>query len=197
MQFRKYVSDHAWPISYPDPSSSSLRSATTSFEPERSHGQRQGKNLIQLKSLPGLGRPASRPRQTKAKTHQIDPKKLLVYYPLSGKPFLSFPPTKEFSSIVRKRQTAAEQRAAMAKGKWKLFLTGYLFLLIFQFSSLTSTKEEHYAFLRRSPNRPRQTKAQTHQINPKHFWSITFCQASHLYHFRAPKNFQALWERGR
>ena len=35
---------------------------------------------------------------------KIDPKHLLVYYPLSGKPFLSFPPSKSFSTIG-KRQT--------------------------------------------------------------------------------------------
>ena len=40
------------------------------------------------------------------RVRHVDPSQLLVYYPLSGRPFLSFPPSKEFSSIVKKRQTA-------------------------------------------------------------------------------------------
>ena len=53
---------------------------------------------------PEMNRLRSENRLSSKRASQIDPDELMIYYPLSGKPFLSFPPSKSFSTIA-KRQT--------------------------------------------------------------------------------------------
>ena len=52
---------------------------------------------------PELNKLRSTNNWSNKRVSRIDPDKLMIYYPLSGKPFLSFPPSKSFSTIAKRQ----------------------------------------------------------------------------------------------
>ena len=77
------------------------------------------------------------------------------------------------------------------------FLPGYSFLLNFNFHTSSQQRRSITPFSEDPLLGQDRPKPKLIKSTPQNCWSITFCPASHLYHFRAPKNFLALWERGR
>ena len=104
MEYEDYYSDdeealpHAWNLMRPDLADSwqPLTSTRFTMRPEMASSN----SHMTTDHITGSVGHFSSPRQPKM-LNRVDDKDLLVYYPLSGQPFLSFPPSKEFSSIVR------------------------------------------------------------------------------------------------